>query len=264
MPSAPVLEPNPEPVVPSEELFQELRGRETSLSLFLYGEDSVTTHQFSLALVDKGFNTVRTSDDTEAFDLLKVYDYDLAILLCQKEQGYKLLSRIRQQKLTMPIIVLNSHIGWHRELVPRAFSLGADDYMSGRIDIRELVARIYAVVRRNNSHTGQTIQAGNIRLNLTTKSVARGTRHVYLTRSEYCLFELLMLRQGKVVTKPMIFNALYGHEDPPEPKIIDVFVHKLRMKLNPKGPHDKTIRTVWGRGYIIPTNEELEKESSDE
>jgi two-component system cell cycle response regulator CtrA len=88
-------------------------------------------------------------------------------------------------------------------------------------------------------------------LNLDTRSAEVDGAQIYLTASEYAILELLSLRQGITITKEMFLNHLYGGMDEPEPKIIDVFICKLRKKLLSACGGENLIETVWGRGYLL-------------
>jgi two-component system cell cycle response regulator CtrA len=115
----------------------------------------------------------------------------------------------------------------------------------------ELVARIYAIVRRSKGHAESVVITGDLCVNLDTKIVKVGGTHVHLTGKEYQMLELLSLRKGTTLTKEMFLNNLYGGMDEPEIKIIDVFICKLRKKLANASSGKDYIETVWGRGYVL-------------
>jgi two-component system cell cycle response regulator CtrA len=115
----------------------------------------------------------------------------------------------------------------------------------------ELVARIYAIVRRSKGHAQSVINIANLCVNLDTKMVEINGSRVHVTGKEYLMLELLAIRKGSTLTKEMFLSHLYGGMDEPEMKIIDVFICKLRKKLaNASGGKDY-IETVWGRGYVM-------------
>jgi two-component system, cell cycle response regulator CtrA len=94
-------------------------------------------------------------------------------------------------------------------------------------------------------------RTGKLLVNLDRRTVEVDGQSVRLTGKEYGIFELLSLRKGTTVTKEMFFNHLYGGVDEPELKIIDVFVCKLRKKLDQATGGENYIETVWGRGYVL-------------
>ncbi len=113
------------------------------------------------------------------------------------------------------------------------------------------MARIHAIIRRSKGHAQSIIRTGRICVNLDAKTVEVGGSPVHLTGKEYQMLELLSLRKGTTLTKEMFLNHLYGGMDEPELKIIDVFICKLRKKLNQATGGDNHIETVWGRGYVL-------------
>jgi two-component system cell cycle response regulator CtrA len=115
----------------------------------------------------------------------------------------------------------------------------------------ELIARIQAIVRRSKGHAQSVIETGELRVNLDTKTVEVNNQRVHLTGKEYQMLELLSLRKGTTLTKEMFLNHLYGGMDEPELKIIDVFICKLRKKLQTATGGKHYIETVWGRGYVL-------------
>ena len=132
----------------------------------------------------------------------------------------------------------------------RGLSVGADDYLSKPFEPDELVARLQAMIRRSKGFSQPRIQLGSLSLDLGAKEVAVQGRTVHLTGKEYAILELLLMRRGTVLSKENFLDHLYGGLDEPDSKIIDVFVCKLRKKLQVAGAAN-VIGTVWGRGYII-------------
>src|ERR1700751_4180071 len=122
----------------------------------------------------------------------------------------------------------------------------------------ELVARIHAIERRSKAHAQSVIQTGDLIVTLDTKTVEVNSARVHLTGKEYQMLELLSLRKSTTLTKEMFLNHLYGGMDEPELKIIDVFICKLRKKIQ-QATGDNYIETVWGRGYVLRDPEEEKK-----
>jgi two-component system cell cycle response regulator CtrA len=129
--------------------------------------------------------------------------------------------------------------------------LGADDYVTKPFHRDELVARIYAVVRRSKGHSQSIIRTGKLAVNLDTKTVDVEDSRVHITGKEYAVLELLSLRKGTTLTKEMFLNHLYDGRDEPEAKIIDVFICTLRKKLARACGGEDYIETVYGRGYAL-------------
>ncbi|MEQ9123964.1 MAG: response regulator transcription factor, partial [Alphaproteobacteria bacterium] len=140
-----------------------------------------------------------------------------------------------------------------------------DDYLVKPFDRRELVARVHAIVRRARGHAQSVIKTGRLVVNLDSRTAEVDSRPLHLTGKEYAILELLSLRKGTTLTKDMFLNHLYGGIDEPEVKIIDVFICKLRKKLNTATDGENYIETVWGRGYVLrdPPEETGKGDSSD-
>jgi two-component system, cell cycle response regulator CtrA len=100
-------------------------------------------------------------------------------------------------------------------------------------------------------HAQSVIATGKLRMNLDTKTLEVNGQLLHLTSYEYQMLELLSLRKGTTITKEMFLNYLYGGMDEPELKIIDVFICKLRKKLQAATGGQHYIETVWGRGYVL-------------
>ncbi|MEK7802065.1 MAG: response regulator transcription factor, partial [Pseudomonadota bacterium] len=110
---------------------------------------------------------------------------------------------------------------------------------------------IKAIVRRSQGHAQSKIQIGRVIVNLDSRTVEVDGKPVHLTGKEYGILELLALRKGTTLTKEMFLNHLYGGMDEPEVKIIDVFICKLRKKIEVATAGENYIETVWGRGYVL-------------
>ena len=110
---------------------------------------------------------------------------------------------------------------------------------------------IRAIVPRSKGDPESTIRTGRLAVNLDTRVVSVDDHPVRLIGKEYAILELLSLRKGTILTKEMFLDHLYREMDEPEPKIIDIFVCKLRKKLAQATGGNHYIETVWGRGYTL-------------
>ena len=163
--------------------------------------------------------------------------------------GHELLRQLRLARVEKPILTLTGTDDTESKI--KGFEFGADDYLTKSFHREELVARIYAIIRRSKGHVQSLIHTGKVTVNFNAKTVEVDSKTVHLTSKEYQMLELLSLREGTTLTKEMFLNHLFGGMDEPELKIIDVFICKLRMKLSIKNGGDNYCGTVWGRGYIL-------------
>jgi len=230
------------------------------MRVLLIEDDSATAQSIELMLQSEGFNVYTTDLGEEGVDLGKLYDYDIILLDLglPDMSGYEVLKTLRVAKVATPILILSGHAQIEDKV--RGLGFGADDYMTKPFHKDELVARIHAIVRRSKGHAQSVIETGALRVNLDTKTVEVDSQRVHLTGKEYQMLELLSLRKGTTLTKEMFLNHLYGGMDEPELKIIDVFICKLRKKLQTATGGQHYIETVWGRGYVLrdPTDATIE------
>ncbi|MFQ5533696.1 MAG: response regulator transcription factor CtrA [Sphingomonadales bacterium] len=221
------------------------------MRVLLIEDDTSTAKSIDLMLSAEGFNIYATDLGEEGLDLGKLYDYDIIILDLNLPDmhGYDVLKKLRQSKIDTPILILSGLTEPDNKV--KGLGFGADDYLTKPFHKEELVARIHAIVRRSKGHAQSVIRTGRLRVNLDTKTVEVDGQRVHLTGKEYAMLELLSLRKGTTLTKEMFLNHLYGGMDEPEQKIIDVFICKLRKKLQNATGEDNYIETVWGRGYVL-------------
>jgi two-component system, cell cycle response regulator CtrA len=221
------------------------------MHVLLIEDDSTTAQSIERMLKFESFNVYTTDLGEEGVDLGKLYDYDIILLDLNLPDmsGFEVLRSLRVAKVETPILILTG-LGGIEDKV-RGLGVGADDYMTKPFHKDELVARIHAIVRRSKGHAQSVIQTGDLLVNLDTKTAQVNGAPVQLTRKEYQMLELLSLRKGAPLTKEMFLNHLYGGMDEPEPKIIDVFICKLRKKLVNASDGKDYIETLWGRGYVL-------------
>ncbi|AFR26609.1 cell cycle transcriptional regulator ctra [Bartonella quintana RM-11] len=242
-------------------LIREEQSEGYKMRVLLIEDDKATTQSIELMLKSANFNVYITDLGEEGADLGKLYDYDIILLDLNLPDmsGYDVLRTLRLAKIKTPVLILSGMNAIEDKV--RGFGFGADDYMTKPFHKDELIARIHAVVRRSKGHAQSIIVTGDLTVNLDAKTVEVAGRPVHLTSKEYQMLELLSLRKGTTLTKEMFLNHLYGGMDEPELKIIDVFICKLRKKLEEVSSSANYIDTVWGRGYVLrdPVEENVRK-----
>ncbi len=192
----------------------------------------------------------------EAIDMAKLYDYDLMVLdlMLPDMDGFEVLSAIRSASIETPVLIL-SGLGEPDNKV-KGLGVGADDYITKPFHREELLARIHAIVRRKRGYSQQVVKVGKLTVNITNGTADIDGKQLHLTGKEFQILQLLSLRKGSPLPKETFLNHLYGGMDEPEPKIIDVFVHKLRKKISDLSGGEDYIKTVWGRGYMLSDDKE--------
>lgn len=216
----------------------------------LVEDDLMAAKGISLMLKSGGAVVDEVDSGGEALELVRRYDYDIVVLdlMLPDMEGYDVVRRMRAAMIDTPVLILS---GLSRpQAKVKGFVAGADDFITKPFDKAELLARIQAIIRRSKGFSQPHIKIGSLDINLESQEVFVNQTRVQLTGKEYAILELLVLRKGIVLTKEIFLNHLYGGMDEPEIKIIDVFICKLRKKLQNAGITN-LIGTVWGRGYVL-------------
>ena len=219
------------------------------MRLLLACADPAAARPLRAVLEARGWVVDGADTAEEALDFVHHYEH-AAVLVADglpDMAAHEAVRRLRVKGARTPAVVLSASERPSDRV--RAFSAGADDVVARGIDPDELVARLRAVTRRARGHAQNLLALGPLSLDLDGREVRVHGRPVHLTGKEFATLELLVLRKGMVLGKEAFLNHLYGGMDEPEAKIIDVFVCKLRRKLDQAGAPD-LIGTVWGRGYI--------------
>ncbi|MXV35200.1 MULTISPECIES: response regulator transcription factor [unclassified Saccharibacter] len=201
-------------------------------------------------LRNASYTVDHATSGSDTINMLKYYDYDLLITEMSLEdmEGHDIIRQIRRAQITTPIMVISTLMQPQAKVM--AFAAGADDYVIKPYDNDELLARVQALMRRAHGFAEPRIKVGPLELDLSSRMISIDGQFLHLTSKEYAIMELLIVRRGAILTKDTFLNHLYGGIDEPEMKIIDVFICKLRRKLQRFGA-GHMITTVWGRGYIL-------------
>ena len=217
-------------------------------------EDDTATASAITAMLRVEKHVVDATDlGEDGIEIGKLYDYDIIILdlMLPDIDGYEVLRRLRAAKVRTPILILSGLGLKGPDPKVKGLGFGADDFLTKPFDRRELMARIQAIVRRAKGHSVSVIRTGKLLVDLDNRSVEVDGEPLHITGKEYGILELLSLRRGVPITKEMFLNHLYGGIDEPEPKIIDVFICKLRKRLARASGGETYIKTIWGRGYVL-------------
>lgn len=221
------------------------------MRILLIEDDTSTAMSIEVTLKSEGFVCNTTDLGEDGVEIGRLYDNDLIILdlMLPDIDGYEVLSRLRAAGVKTPVLILSGLSATADKI--KGFGLGADDYLTKPFDRRELVSRIQAIVRRDKGLSDSVIRVGKLTVNLDTHSIEVDGRPLDLTSKEQGILELLCLYKGDIVTKEAFLDHLYDGIDEPGPKIIDVFICKLRKKLSDASGGNRYIDTIWGEGYAL-------------
>ncbi|MDP2239331.1 MAG: response regulator transcription factor [Burkholderiales bacterium] len=219
------------------------------MRILLVEDDMMLAEAVMRALTQSAHSVDCARDGAEADRALATEKYDLVLLDVGLPQidGFEVLRRLRARRSTVPVLMLT--VNDALEDLVTGLDLGADDYLTKPFRLSELEARVRALIRRAHSSAGSSdLVHGRLRLDMAGRRLYLDDQPMDLSLRELAVIELLLLREGKVVTKQQIVDHLYGWEDVSSSNVVEVFIHRLRKKLESSGV---TITTVRGMGYLI-------------
>lgn len=213
-------------------------------------DDSRLLTQLDMLLQQNGYSVDLADTGTGALYNLTEYDYDLAIIDVglPKMDGFEVIRQARKAGVVSPILILTARDRWQEKV--EGLDAGADDYLTKPFHNEELLARIKALIRRASGQPNPEINLGPILLNTLSEQVIVDGQVLDLTAYEYKVFEYLMLNPNKIVSKTELIEHIYDQDFDLDSNVIEVFVGRLRKKLDPSG-EIKPIATLRGRGYRI-------------
>ncbi len=189
-------------------------------------------------------------DGKEGLKMATSEDYDAIIMdiMLPFIDGISLLKEIRKREIITPVLMLTVKDSLKDKV--EGLDAGADDYLTKPFAFEELVARIRALLRRHESSKAPTLHVGELVLDLQSHKVLRGEQEILLTPKEYAILEYLMRNSNKVISRTKLIEHVYEYHFDPETNIIDVYINKVRAKVD--NNFDKPlIHTIRGIGYII-------------
>jgi two-component system response regulator QseB len=186
----------------------------------------------------------------------QAYDLILLDLGLPKCTGIEVLQQLRAGTQHIPVLILTARDAVHDRV--KGLDAGADDYLVKPFDLDELAARIRAVLRRQAGRSSPVIQHGPITLDLATRQVMVSGELVALSAREFALLHALLVRPGAILSKAQLEEKIYGWGEEVGSNTVEVYIHALRKKINPKlSPEIKAkigtdiIRTIRGLGYTL-------------
>lgn len=199
-------------------------------------------------LRDDGWAVESTGDGEEGLYYGRELPFDIGIidLGLPGLSGLKLIEHLRAENIAFPVLILTARDRWQDKV--EGLKIGADDYLTKPFHMEELVARINALVRRSAGWSSPVIESGPIRLDTAAQEVTLADKPVVLTGFEYKVLEYLMLHAGEVISKSDLTEHLYSQDFERDSNVIEVFIGRLRRKLDPDGNRNP-IQTLRGRGY---------------
>jgi len=160
--------------------------------------------------------------------------------------GREVLARLRARATSTPVLIITA-----ADAIPdrvAGLDAGADDYLVKPFELAELEARVRALIRRSHGHDRNVLVHGPLAFDSVARAATVGGDALDLSARELAMLELLLLRSGRVISKEQFVEHLCGFDDDVTANAIEVYVHRLRRKLDPVGIHVQTVR---GLGYFV-------------
>ena len=211
------------------------------------------------ALADKGYEVSECRDGNKAIALIREERPDLVVLdvMLPHKSGYDICRELREAKNSVLILMLTAK-GREADKVV-GLELGADDYVTKPFGVRELLARVQALLRRGQLPKAATdelpsqLQFGRIEINVPALRGKRDGAEFELTPRELSILTLLYRERGKAVSRDQIFNEIWGAEYFRPTRTLDQVILKLRQKIEPEPSEPRHLLTVHGLGYRFET-----------
>jgi two-component system alkaline phosphatase synthesis response regulator PhoP len=207
----------------------------------------------------EGYETLTATQAREGLRLALREAPDLILLdvMMPELSGWDVLRSLRQERVDIPVILLTAR----GEEVDRVLGLelGADDYITKPFSLRELLARVRAVLRRPGPRQkGETLAFGDVRIGLRSRQAFKGGCEVPLTRKEFDLLRFLAEHRGEVLTRDRVLDEVWGYAHFPTTRTVDTHILRLRQKFETDPEYPCFILTVHGQGYKLAAAEASE------
>jgi two-component system, OmpR family, response regulator TctD len=203
------------------------------------------------ALQDAHLTVEFATNGADADTLLHTQEYALVILdlTLPKMDGLEVLRRLRARGGRAPVLILTARGGLNDRV--QGLNLGADDYLAKPFELAELEARVKALLRRSQGNDAPTLRCGALSFDTVTRLFQYGDAALALTPREYAVLEALLARAGRVVPKDKLFAEVFTLDDEASPDAIEIYIHRLRKKLDIVQQGRVVITTLRGLGYLL-------------
>lgn len=223
-----------------------------SKTILIIEDDKALRETTAAFLTGEGFTTLQAGEGAQGLKMAEKDRPDLILLdlMLPAKGGFEICRALREKGNPTPIIIVS---GEKKEEIDKVLGLelGADDFVTKPFGMRELLARIHAVLRRGAPAPISLDEAafGDIRLDFRKQTASKAGEEVHLTSKEFALLRLLIGREGEVVGRDAILNEVWGYEKFPSTRTVDTFMHNLRKKVEDDPGRPVHLLTVPWSGY---------------
>jgi DNA-binding response OmpR family regulator len=218
------------------------------MRILITEDDAALAEALQFSLTQAGYAVDWVSNGAAADETLKDDVFGLLILDLglPKLDGFEVLRRLRRRNASVPVLILSGREKPEEKVL--GLDLGADDYLVKPFSLNELQARVRALLRRSRDGTAPLICYGGLTFDTVNRSAAVNGKPLSLSTHEVGVLEVLVQRFGRVVSKEQLVEQLYSYDREVSHNAIEVYVHRLRKKIDGAGV---TVRTQYGRGYLL-------------
>jgi len=224
---------------------------DTEMKRVLIVEDNKDIALLVEKRLSKQFKVDVAVNGEEASNVINENPYDLIVLdlSLPKKSGFDVLKDMRKKSAYPPVLILSGMNAVEDKV--KGLKLGADDYLAKPFDIKELVARIDALLRRvPSAQEIVKLAAADLEMDLVSRKVVRAGSDVVLSPREFSLLEYLIRNKNKIVTRKQIAEEVWGHKFDAGTNFVDVYINYLRKSVDKDFPV-KLITTVYGQGFVL-------------
>lgn len=218
------------------------------MRILIVEDDPAILKQLEELLEQQGFIVDTADNGTDGSWLVNEFPADLAIidLGLPDKDGLTLIKELRDHGRDMPVLILTARGRWQDKV--GGLESGADDYLTKPFQPEELLARVNALIRRSGRWSSNQLESGPYTLNSSEKTLSHDGEDIQLTTYEFRLAEYLIVHAGEVLSKSKLTDHIYAEDDERDSNVIEVFIRRLRKKLDPDATL-KPIITHRGQGY---------------
>ncbi|MEG0192001.1 MAG: response regulator transcription factor [Stenotrophomonas sp.] len=215
-------------------------------------DDLVTAEEIATELRSHGFEVDLAADGSNGLALARAGDYAVITLdrMLPGVDGLTLVTTLRREGVTTPVLMISALSDVDERV--RGLRAGGDDYLTKPFASDEMAARVEVLIRRHGQMgtADSVLRAGDLELDLMSRSARRGGQEISLLPTEFKLLEFLVRNAGQVVTRTMLFQEVWGYHFDPGTNLIDVHIGRVRKRIEQPG-RTQPIKTVRGTGYVF-------------
>lgn len=224
------------------------------MRILIVEDDRKLARQLQKGVNEFGHSATLVFDGRDGLEAAQSTEFDVIVLdvMLPGLDGIAVLSQLRQKRIGTPVLLLTARDT--PDDIIAGLDAGADDYLTKPFSFKVLLARLRALTRRRQMEPQTLLRIADLALDPAAHEVRRGGVFISLSRTEFVILESLMRNHGRVITRTRMMEAVWGYERDVQSNTLDVFIRKLRTKIEPPGA-SKLLHTIRGVGYTLREEE---------